>query len=230
MKASYPTLEYVADQKLIKELAFCLLLKGLFKNSCIYKETLKTLPRLLNCSKTKVNRGIKVIIDQKWGYWHSQNLILKSGSEIHELYSDYKAKNFAKVNNKDEIHLALLKNKLKQKEYIKAVLSDLKSTTKRVVKSAYKKIGERKYVDDGTSLKIVSKVFGISISQTSRILKKLEYLGRVKIIKRRQLVGVFNPKIFLILKEKIKGLYISGGYMWYNLTSKISILSYNNIA
>lgn len=230
MYISYPTLEYIARHKLIKEYTFFIELKTLFANSCIYKETVKELPKLLNCSKSKVNRGIKVIIDENWGHWHSQNLILKSADNIHFLYSEYKAKNFENVNSKDDIYLALLKNKLKRKQYIEDKISDLQSYSRKVVKAAYKKLGGvKKVIDHGTSIKTVSKVFNLSVASCSRILNTLAKKGLISIQKRFDSFGQFNYHTFLHLQSLHKGIFVSkGNNMIVKQTSIITILS-NNI-
>lgn len=184
-------------------------------------------------SKIKVNRGIKFIIDEGWGHWHKQNLILKSGSQISTLYSKAgaSAKHYVKVNNLQDIQVALLKNKVQQKKFITTKISDLKSRSSKVVKAAYKKLSsEKSFVDDGMSVKSVGKVFGVSPSHASRQLKSLAKNGLIKIIKRRQCLGQFCSKLFSLFKEMYKGVYISKGYMYYNISSKITFLDLNNVA
>lgn len=236
MKVSFPTLAHVAKYKLVNELAFCIKFKDLYKNSCIYKGTIKALPEKMGCSRTKVSRGIKFIIDQKWGRWHHGNLILNNKYQIDRLYRTKKGfpKNFVTINSKLDIQHALIENRLNQKKFIKTKQSDANTKWKRVSKKTRKILNgsEKRYVDDGLSCKAAGKVLGLSASQASRTLKSLSNAGKIKIEKRRLLLGVFNKHMYSLYKliyesnniYNTKRIYINNkGEMYINQSSKITL-------
>lgn len=231
MKSTPNILSNIAHRGLIKEYAFFIELKFLFSNSVIYKDTIKKLPEIMGYSRTKINRGIKVIIDEGWGFWSSQNLCLKSTKNIHLLYDIYEPKFTVTINNIDDIYLELLKNKIRQKDFIASKVSDLKSYSRKVVKAAYKKLGgEKEITDDGLSLKTLTKVFNMSVTQVARIIKNLRLKGFISVQKRFESYGQFNYHYFLELQSKYKGIFRSKGNNIIRVRSnKITILEYNII-
>ena len=168
MKSTPLILSEIAHIGLIKEYAFFVELKSLFSRGIIYKQTIKKLPEIMGYSRTKINRGIKIVIDNDWGSWSNQNLMLKSTTKIHNQITGYNPKHFVKVNNMQDIHLLLLKNKIQQKSFIEGKISNLHSYSRKVAKAAYKSLkGEKKITDDGLSLKSLARVYNMSVSSVA---------------------------------------------------------------
>ena len=225
MSKSTPNiLSNVAQNGLIKEYAFFIQIKSLHSNSVIYNPN--QLYKVLNCSRTKINRHLAIIIKQGWGYYSNKFLVLNSAKKIHFNLTGYKPKNFTEIKSIDTIYLFLLKNKLSQKSFISNKISNLQSHSRKIVKSSYKYLGgERKLFDDGLSLKTLSATFGMSASNCTNILKRLLKKGLISIKKRFESFGSFNYHKFLILKETYNGLYRSrGNNMIRNLSNQITIL------
>lgn len=227
MKSTYKTLEYVAEKRLIKEYATFLKLKGMFSNSCIFEP--KKINTLLDCSRTKANRITFTILKQNWGHMKDGHLILKSAKEIHTTLFGYVPKHYIEIKNVEDIYIELLKQKQSQKEFIKTKVNDLNSnaSTMREKKCALKILGgERAYVDNGMSLSVISKSFGLSIRQSGNIIKHLNSCGLIEVEKRTQSFGAYNSFLFKNLNEKyMNKVFVSGNIMKKNLTSKITILA-----
>ena len=222
-KSTNNILTHIAAKSLIKEYALFLQIKRLHKNSVIYKP--KKLHEKLKCSRTKSNRIVAIIIREGWGYYHNSNLVLKSVKNVHLLYNDFNPKNKLEINSEDDIYLELLKNKLRQKKYIESKISDLKSCSSKVVKSALKVLkGEKKVTDFGTSVKTIAKLFNVSVASASRITKRLAKNGLIFIQKRFDNFGVYDKPKFIALQSIHKGIFVNRyGFISKRLSSIITL-------
>lgn len=222
MLISYPTLTYIVKNKLIKELSFAIKIKRLYGNSVIYKANIKNLPSLLLCSRSKVNRAIKIIIDNDWGYWSKQNLVLRSGRAIHDILTETtsgKLLQFIQIRSIEDIQLEILKNKLRQQEFVNNHKSNLESNSLKKSNSGKKAVdffrGEKGYIKDeqintkiGTGLETLSKVYCYSEGYTGYLMRYLERCGLIT-IKRH------SPQLIDCIPNMDKR-YIPKGYFLKN--------------
>ena len=194
-------------------------------------------------SRTKTDQVKKWIIKNDWGFYHHQNLILKSAEKINEMYPTKKgniAKHTVKIQTQDDIYLELLKTRLKQKDFDDQKKADFNySANSRKVKSAIKyleksgrpfPVGEDKIkIDAGISLGTIAATFGVSVATTHRILKKLLKRGLIAIKKRFTNFGKFDFNHFFELRSLHNGVFKNKYNIMVKLNTSIITIINNNL-
>jgi hypothetical protein len=132
------------------------------------------------------------------------------------------------VSTREDIQTALIENNLKQKAYVRQKVSDLLEPCngqdyKKAKKFFKKQDGEKRYVDKGTSIKVLSNTLNYSKGHTCRIvsnLSKKRYLNKQKRITD---LGRFSPQKRSALQEQYSNVFVSsGGIMYHQQTTIIT--------
>lgn len=226
MKSTPTILTHIANLGLIKEYNYFLKIKSIHSNSVIYKP--KKLHEKLNCSKTKINRLLAIIIEQGWGYYSKGHLVLNSAETIHNNYHHKKSKYYIEIKNREDIHLELLKQKLRQQAFIKDKISDLKSNSGKAKKAIKFLQGEKKFITNeqlngkqGTGLQTLSSVFGYSEGHTGYLLRQMDSSGLITIKRRKPVLKSFVPNF--PIKYIPKGYYLKNNCFLYQFQTNIII-------
>lgn len=227
-KSTPNILSNIAQRGLIKEYATFLKVKSLHKNSVIYKP--KKLHLKLNCSLTKSNRIIRIIINEGWGYYSKGHLVLNSAATIHYNLTEYKPKTFVKVFSIEDIYTELLKNKIRQQTFINNIKSDLESKSSKAAKKAITFLrGEKGFINDeqlinktGTGLQTLSKVLGYSEGHTGHIIRYLSSCGLLEITRRKPVLIDYAP--FIKLSYLPSGCFLKNNcFVYQRLSNKIKV-------
>jgi hypothetical protein len=238
-------IEYHISQKELKEYAAFCYFKYLFKNGCIYDYNSIKLATKCKYSPAFIRKNIKKFLDKGWCRMHSGNLIFNKSSHFNgqskniNLYDEIKTKKASIKDILDLFHLEVLKISNSNLDKVKKLKSELKSNKTRTRHKAedyadsigFKTEAQRaKLPDETTKLKLsntrLSKLFGCSSGKASGIIKRLEYLGLIKVDRKivHKTIGVHTKNFNANQMKSYNASYWSGYHVFIVQPLEFTIL------
>ncbi len=232
MRITVANIEDLQTRGELKRLATFLFLKELYKNSCIFNYSIKSLAKKSGLSRHKVRQNINYFVENGWVRFHNKNLILCKNFATAKETGEWiiRKKEMFKGKSIKEICVILLSLCLKQKEkqfsWIQKIKHDLgKRNTNEAItlkdwKRALKAKAKYRITENGESesfkmtMEKIGELFNISRRAVSDLVKQWEKLNLVRVTRYYPEWKCFATNKAKISYKDFPGLFLCHNVIW----------------